>query len=66
MRFAVPAVTVVEYQVRSVCWSQPHADDLLHRRIRSDNSPRVEHLYDRLDGKEIDLGGHDQATVVSG
>ena len=59
-------MTIVEYQVWGVCWSQPHTDNALHRRIRSDNSPWVEHLDDRLDRKEIELGRHDQATVVSG
>ncbi len=49
-----------------VCRSQSHTDNALHRRIRSDYSPRVEHLNDRFDGKEIDLGGHDQATIVGG
>ena len=55
MYVAVPAVSIMENQVRRIIGTKAHAHDVFDRRVRTNDGTRVEHVDRRRDGEKIKL-----------
>ena len=55
MRLAVPAVTIMEDEVRRVTRSQAYAHDAFNGGVWPDNAPRIKRFNNRLYRKQIYL-----------
>jgi hypothetical protein len=66
MLFAIPAMTIVEHEMRRVTGSGTHAHEMFNAGSSADHGSRIQHLDDGGNREQVELRRNKSRDVVSG